>query len=171
MSKLTCACIGCMNIWAPYWNWWAGICIIFPHQWWCIWAYSLVRALVVCTSERCTKLGHICCVEVGSWWCLMNTCLNQQPWQQLSPSCACIDVLHNWALTFSPHWSQGLCVKTDEAVVGELGSASYLTIIWQSFLSILTCACTGVMHIWALYWNWAHVLLWLQCTTVTRYVS
>ena len=27
------------------------------------------------------------------------------------------------ALKFSPHWSQGLCVESDEAVVGELGSA------------------------------------------------
>ena len=38
-------------------------------------------------------------------------------------------------------------------------------------MSILSCACIGVMHVWALYWNWAHLLLWFQCTSVTRSVS
>ena len=31
------------------------------------------------------------------------------------------------------------------------------------------CACIDVLHIWAVCWNWAHVL-WLQCTSVTRSV-
>ena len=48
--------------------------------------------------------------------------------QQVQPSCACIDVLHHRALYLLSHWSQGLCVESDEAVVGELGSASYFTI-------------------------------------------
>ena len=55
-------------------------------------------------------------------------------------------------LTFSPHWSQGLCVESDKALVGELGSASYF-INWWCFISILTCACIGAMHIWELYQN------------------
>ena len=38
-------------------------------------------------------------------------------------------------------------------------------------MSILTCACIGFLHIWALYWSWARILLWLQCTSVTRSVS
>ena len=53
-------------------------------------------------------------------------------------------------LTFSPHWSQGLCVESDKAVVGEVWSASYFTINWWCLISILTCACIGVMHVWAL---------------------
>ena len=56
-------------------------------------------------------------------------------------------------LTFSSHWSQGLCVESDKAVVGEIWSASYFTINWWCLISILTCACIGVLHIWALYRN------------------
>ena len=48
--------------------------------------------------------------------------------QQVPPSCACIDVLHHQALYLLSHWSQGLCVESDEAVVGELESASYFNI-------------------------------------------
>ncbi len=70
-------------------------------------------------------------------------------------------------LTFSPNWSQGLCVEADEAVFGELASASCFHINWWCLMSILTCACIGVMHIWALYRNWAHMLLRFQCTSVT----
>ncbi len=70
-------------------------------------------------------------------------------------------------LTFSPHWSQGLCVEADEAVFGELGAASCFHINWWCLMSILTCACIGLMNIWALYWNWAHMLLRFHCTSVT----
>ena len=51
---------------------------------------------------------------------------------------------------YTKHYqSQGLsALKNDE-----LGWAADFIISWWCFTSMLTCACIGVMHIWALYWN------------------
>ena len=48
--------------------------------------------------------------------------------QQVSPTCACIDVQHICFLHFVPVPIGHKACESDEALVGELGSASYFTI-------------------------------------------
>ena len=116
-------------------------------------------------------------------------CHNHQPQtQQVSPTCACIDVLYIWALYFNwAHllWLQCTSVTRSICIIRSsndwwagLGSRFHHQLmmfheqnVWVSGHHTQqvspTCACNDVLHIWALDFNWAH-LLWLQCTSVTR---
>ena len=154
MSTLTCACIGVMHIWALYRNW----------------AHMLLRFL--CTSVTWSWAAQrIPSSADDVFWA--ESLSHQSPY-----AASVTNLCLHWcsahlfsALCSSPHRSQGLCVESDEAVLGEIWSASYFTINWWCLISILTCACIGFMHIWLLYWSWAHMLLWFQCASVTRSVS
>ena len=144
-------------------------------------------ALLLCTSEHCIWTGRICC----------GCSAHQSQGLSVSPNQAVTEGLssrfHHQLMIFCEqnvsvrsHHTQHvslavlfctserctlfqstsvLCVESDEAVLGEIWSA-----YWWCFFSILTCACVAVMHIWALYLDWAH-MLWLQCTSVTWSVS
>ena len=153
-------------------------------------AFSLVLALVLCTSEHCTgnwvHTPRLQCTSVTTSVSSITAVIDglgcaayssstdnisedvvlvrKHHTQQMLPTCACNDVLHELALYY--FGSQGLCVESNEAV----RSASYFNNKWCCFMRTLTCAYIGFLHIWALYWNWAHVLLWFQSTSVTRLV-
>ncbi len=110
---------------------------------------------------------------INSWSCCMSRMSESAtPAASVTQLCLlCCSAQVSDVLCFSSHWSQGFCVESDEAVLGEIWSASYFTINGWCLISILTCACIGFMHIWLLYWSWAHMLLWFQCASVTRSVS
>ncbi len=183
ISILTCACIGVLHIWALYRNlgtyaevpvhishdvciirfssdWWSGLCSIFIINWWCfltILSQSPLYAASVTTSSTQMCLHWFCAhlsavLELGTYAAVVPVHISHK---------VCI-------IRFSSDWWSGmrsifiinwLCVESDEAVVGELGSASYFTISWWCLMSILSCACIGVLHVWALYWDWAQTLL------------
>ena len=117
--------------------WWAGICIKFHHQLMMFWSYSLVLALVLCTSERCT----------GTWAHML------------------------WFLCTSTTRS----VWSDEAVIDDLGCAAYhcqVMLFYDHVVSVSShhtqqvsahqahsCACIDFLHIWAMYLDWARMLI------------
>ena len=75
----------------------------------------------------------------------MNTCLNHQPHtQQVSPSCACINDLHNWALCWlSVHSGHQACV---------LRQMKQCSVSWE-----LHHVSTSTDDVW-----WEHTYLWLH---------
>ena len=112
----TCACIDVLHIWALYSNWahllWLqctsvtrSICIIrFSNDWSAGLGSRFHHQLMMFHEQNVRVSGH-------------HT-------QQVSPTCACSDVLHIWALNFrriccgcSAHQSRGLSVLSDSAVI------------------------------------------------------
>ena len=201
----SCACIDVLHNWAPYlfsvhinhkvWvcpvkcssERWAGIC---SDLFWtsCLNKQSqavcmrpnyiklpYMLALLLCTSEHCIWTGRICCgcsahqsqglsvspdqaVTEGlssrfhhqlMMFCEQNVSVRSHHTQQVS--LAVLFCTSERCTLFQS--TSVLCVESDEAVLGEIWSASYLTMNWWCFLSIVTCACVAVMDIWALYWN------------------
>ena len=118
----------------------------------------------------CAAVQHYMIIK---WLCFANTFHNHQPHtQQVSPSCACIDVLHNWALyLLSVHIGHQACVSSQTKqwlVKYDLHHISPSTDdVWSAYspvLALVFCTserCTG---------TWAHMLSF-QCTSVTTPVS
>ena len=159
-----------MHIWALYWNCAHTLLWSSAHlsqglyhqtqQWLTIWdaqhiSHQLMMFLTI------------------NWWC----CPRQQPPYAASVTNMCL----HWcsahlfsALCSSPHRSQSLCTCVSSQMKQCLVSWDLHDDSKSAddvFTSILTCACIGFMHIWLLYWSWAHMLLWFQCASVTRSVS
>ena len=137
-------------------------------------------ALMFCTLQRCTGTGHICCCSTApshrvylshhrssnwwagmrsifiiNWWCFVNTCLSQQPPYAASVTHLCLHwCLHICFLHFVPvHIRHKACVSSQMMRWFMSWNLHQISPSTDDVLSILTCACIGFMHIWALYWN------------------
>ena len=101
----------------------------------------------------------------------MITCLSQHLTQQMSPSCACIDVLHNWALyLLSVHIDHKACVssQTKRWLVSwdphHISSTDDVLSAYSLMLALVLCTSERCTR------TWAHMLRF-QCTSVTPSVS
>ncbi len=97
---------------------WAGLRSMFHHQ------------LMMFSEQNIWVSNPLSCAALYDHQVIM---FHKQMSQSSAPYAASVTqfCLH-WCsarlsavLTFSPHWSQGLCVESDEAVLGELGSAIF----------------------------------------------
>ena len=127
VTRLVCRVRWCYDLWA-------GICIKFHHQLMMFWAHSLVLALVLCTSERCTgtwahMLWFLCtsttrsvssdeavidelgcaAYSLSSDVVLWPCCLRQQPPYAASVSTSSTQLCLHW---FSAHLSAVLGLGT-----------------------------------------------------------
>ena len=127
-SLLSCACISLMHIWALD----------------CNWANMLLRSQ--CTSVTWSWVAQ--CIASSADVVLWEESLSHwRQKQQVSHSCACIDVQHIWALYFSSgHTGHAACVESDEAVIAELESAIF-NINWWCPMNIPSCACSAGVHV------------------------
>ena len=90
-----------------------------------------------------------------NWWCFMNTCLSQQRIYAARFTKLCLHwCLHICFLHCAPvHICHKACVSSQMMQCLMSWNLHQTSPSTDDVLSILTYACIGVMHIWALYWN------------------
>lgn len=83
---------------------------------------------------KCTSVSRSICIIM--WFSSDNTCLNQHLTQQVPPTCACCNFMHNWISRFFQSTStiMFMCVESNSAVHGKLAFAAHCVFNWSSCL-------------------------------------